>query len=208
MAIRLQKDAFFEKLLAATPDAIVIVDGDGTIVVVNDQALTLFGHDRSEMIGQPVEMLIPQRFRGRHPAHRAGYGLTPRPRPMGAPNMALFALRNDGSELHAEISLSPIQVDDGTWTIVAVRDTSANVEQQAALRRANEAAEAANRELEAFSYSVAHDLRSPLRSIDGFSQALLEDCADQLDEQGKDYLHRVRAAAQRMALLFVDVLGL
>jgi signal transduction histidine kinase len=77
-----------------------------------------------------------------------------------------------------------------------------------ALRRAKEAAEAANRELETFSYSVSHDLRAPLRAIDGFSQALLEDCAEKLDSRGKDYLKRVRAAAQRMARLIDDLLEL
>jgi PAS domain S-box-containing protein len=205
---RIRPDTFFEKLLAATPDAIVIVDVSGKITVVNDLALALFGYAREEMIGLAVEALIPERFRSKHPGHRAGYGAAPRPRPMGTPHMPLFGLRKDGSEFHAEISLSPVTMEDGTWAITAVRDISHQVEQQAALRRANEAAEAANRELEAFSYSVAHDLRAPLRSIDGFSQALLEDYGDRLDEDGHAHLHRVRAAAQRMAQLIDDLLGL
>lgn len=208
MVHRIRPDAFFGKLLAATPDAIVIVDSTGVITVVNDQALALFGFAREEMIGQPVEMLIPERFRAKHPGHRAGYAAGPRNRPMGAPHMALFGLRKDGTEFHAEISLSPVAMEDGTWAITAVRDISDKVEQQAALRRANEMAEAANRELEAFSYSVAHDLRAPLRSIDGFSQALIEDYEDKLDDEGRGHLARVRAAAQRMAQLIDDLLGL
>ena len=204
----MRTDTLFEKLLSATPDAIVIVDGDGRMTVVNDQASHLFGFTREEMIGQPVEMLIPERFRQIHPAHREAYGARSRPRPMGTPGMQLFGLRKDGTEFNAEISLSPVLVDGATWAITAVRDISHQIEQQAALRRANEAAEAANRELEAFSYSVAHDLRAPLRSIDGFSQALLEDYGDRLDDEGQAHLRRVRAAAQRMAQLIDDLLGL
>jgi light-regulated signal transduction histidine kinase (bacteriophytochrome) len=88
---------------------------------------------------------------------------------------------------------------------------TANLELRAAfnsLRSAKESADAANRELEAFSYSVSHDLRAPLRAIDGFSQALMEDCADALNDQGRDYLRRIRAATQRMAQLIDDLLKL
>ncbi|MBK8257428.1 MAG: hypothetical protein IPK82_32765 [Polyangiaceae bacterium] len=106
------------------------------------------------------------------------------------------------------MSLSPVTTDKGTWAITAVRDVTRQEEQQAALRRATEAAVAANRELEAFSYSVAHDLRTPLRGIDGFSQALLEDYGDKLDAEGQEHLRRVRAAAQRMAQLIDDLLSL
>lgn len=201
-------ESFFEKLLNATPDAIVIVDAEGRIRIANDQAIALFGYGREEMIGQVVEMLIPERFRGAHPGHRGGYSTGARARPMGRSGMSLFGLRKDGSEFPAAISLSPAQMREGSWAITAVRDVSQEVAQEAALRRANETAIAANRELEAFSYSVAHDLRSPLRSIDGFSQALLEDYTDKLDGDGKDYLNRVRAAAQRMARLIDDLLSL
>ncbi|MEZ4296883.1 MAG: PAS domain S-box protein [Polyangiaceae bacterium] len=201
-------DHFFERLLDATPDAIVIVDARGLIQLVNEQTLTLFGYAREELIGKAVETLIPERFRQGHPSFRSGYNHAPRVRPMGSANMPLYALRKDGTELHAEISLSPVKMPEGWWAIAAVRDITRQEQQQAALRRATEAAVAANHELEAFSYSVAHDLRSPLRSIDGFSQALLEDYADKLDEEGRQHLTRVRAAAQRMAQLIDDLLGL
>lgn len=208
MSDRIWPDKFFERLLDATPDAIVITDAAGVITVVNEQALALFGYARDELVGQKVEQLIPERFRDRHPEHRRGYGTTPRARPMGSAHMPLHGLRKDGSEFHAEISLSPVAVGDGHWAITAVRDITRQEQQQAALRRATEAAVAANHELEAFSYSVAHDLRAPLRSIDGFSQALLEDYGDKLDADGQDHLRRVRAAAQRMAQLIDDLLGL
>lgn len=204
----LSPKSFFENLLNATPDAIVIVDAAGRIRIVNEQAIALFGYTREEMIGEPVEILIPQRFRGAHPGHRSSYATGARARPMGRAGMSLAGLRKDGTEFPAAISLSPVKTHEGAWAITAVRDVSAEVAREAALRRANEMAMAANRELEAFSYSVAHDLRSPLRSIDGFSQALLEDYLDKLDDEGKDYLGRVRAAAQRMAQLIDDLLSL
>jgi PAS domain S-box-containing protein len=205
---RLRSDKFFERLLDATPDAIVITDAHGIITIVNEAAVRLFGHSRSEMVGQPVEILIPERFRSKHPEHRRGYGAAPKARPMGAAHMSLHGLRKDGAEFPAEISLSPVETEEGAWAITAVRDMTRQEEQKAALRRATEAAVAANHELETFSYSVAHDLRSPLRSIDGFSQALLEDYGDRLDDDGRDHLKRVRAAAQRMAQLIDDLLSL
>lgn len=205
---RIEPESFFEKLLNATPDAIVMCDMTGKIRIVNEQAIALFGYTREELIGEPVERLIPHRFRGAHPAHRAGYGTGAKTRPMGGTNMPLWGLRKDGTEFRAAISLSPVETDRGMWAITAVRDITAQEAQQAALRRANETAVAANRELEAFSYSVAHDLRAPLRSLDGFSQALLEDYGDKLDEGGRDDLRRVRAAAQRMAQLIDDLLSL
>jgi len=205
---RIGSETSFERLLNATPDAIVFTDGGGTITVVNDQALELFGYAREEMVGNKVEMLIPERYRERHPDHRRGYAGAPKARAMGSAHMPLYGLRKDGTEFPAAISLSPVDVGDGLWAISAVRDITRQEQQQAALRRATEAAVAANHELEAFSYSVAHDLRAPLRSIDGFSQALLEDYGDKLDADGQDYLKRVRAAAQRMAQLIDDLLGL
>jgi PAS domain S-box-containing protein len=205
---RIRPDTFFERLLNATPDAVVITDADGVVTVVNEQALELFGYAREELVGHKVEMLIPERYRERHPDHRRAYAAAPKARPMGSAHMPLHGLRKNGTEFHAEISLSPVEVDGGHWAITAVRDITRQEQQQAALRRATEAAVAANHELEAFSYSVAHDLRAPLRSIDGFSQALLEDYGDKLDEDGHDHLKRVRAAAQRMAQLIDDLLGL
>lgn len=208
MSHTLRPDAFFERLLQATPDAIVITDSEGTITVVNDQAVELFGYPREEMLGKRVEILIPERFRERHPDHRRGYSAHPHARPMGSAHMPLFGLRQNGSEFPAEISLSPVEVEGVHWAITAVRDITRQEQQKAALRRATEAAVAANHELEAFSYSVAHDLRAPLRSIDGFSQALIEDYADKLDDEGNAHLNRVRAAAQRMAQLIDDLLSL
>jgi PAS domain S-box-containing protein len=207
-------EAKFRGLLDSAPDGIVIVDGQGFIVLVNSQAQRMFGFTTEELLGQPVEILLPEAARGRHAAHREAYGANPTTRPMGM-GIELSGRRKDGSEFPVEISLSPLRTKDGLLITSDIRDISERKRVEAQVgalnenlaRRVTELA-AVNRELEAFSYSVSHDLRAPLRSIDGFSQALLEEYGDRLDTTGEDYLRRVRSAARRMGELIDDLLDL
>src|SRR3989442_1118833 len=127
-------DRRFLGLLEAAPDAMVCAERDGRIALVNAQAERLFGYGRDELVGQPVEILVPDGVRGVHPGHRAGYADDPKPRPMGA-GMALAGRRRDGSTFPAEISLSAIDTDEGILITAAVRDVTERVAAQAERER-------------------------------------------------------------------------
>lgn len=204
----------FRGLLESAPDAMVVVDQQGVIQLVNTQTERMFGYDRVELVGQAIELLVPKRFRKKHAKHRFGYYNEHPVRPMGI-GLDLFGLRKNNTEFPVEISLSPLETEDGLLVSAAIRDVTQRRRMEEDVQKLNEdlkqraaQLEAANKELEAFSYSVSHDLRAPLRSIDGFSHVVLEDYGEQLPADARGYLERVRAAAQRMAVLIDDLLNL
>jgi len=197
----------FHRFLESAPDAMLITNEHGKILIANTNTERLFGYSHHELVGQSVEQLMPERYRRNHLGHRASYFAEPRVRAMGSA-LDLFGLRRDGTEFPIEISLSPLPTKEAMLISSAIRDVTERQRTKQALGHAKELAEAASRELEAFSYSVAHDLRAPLRSIAGFSQAVLDDYGAQLDEEGQSHLNRIRAAANRLAGLIDDLLAL
>ncbi|MCI0665074.1 MAG: PAS domain S-box protein [Acidobacteria bacterium] len=210
-------EKMFQGLLESAPDPIVIVNHHGEIVLVNTQTEKVFGYWREELLGKPVEILIPERSHSKHIGYRVNYSTDPHTRPMGI-GLDLSARRRDGSEFPVEISLSPMETEAGRLVTAIIRDTSEwkraaveirklNRELEQRVRERTAQLEAVNRELEAFSYSVSHDLRAPLRHLSGFANLLKQRTADCLDDKSLRYVQNINEAAELMGKLVDDLLA-
>jgi PAS domain S-box-containing protein len=190
----------FRGLLESAPDAMVIVGRDGRIALVNSQLERLFGYPREQLLGQSVDMLVPQRYRTHHVRHRAGFFSQPRPRAMGA-GLELHGQRRDGSEFPLEISLSPLETEEGLFVSAAIRDATER-------RRFEQTLQDASRLKSEFLATMSHELRTPLNGIIGFSEFLIDEKAGALNARQKEFLTDVLASGRHLLRLINDVLDL
>jgi protein-histidine pros-kinase len=198
---------YARSLLELAPDAMVIVNAEGEIQLANAETERLFGYRREELIRRRVEMLIPDRYKERHPNHRKGFFGAPRTRAMGE-GLELWGRRLDGSEFPVEISLSPLPSDDGFLAMAAIRDVTERKRFERDLSEANVQLENANRAKDRFLASMSHELRTPLNAILGFTGTLLMELPGTLNDEQTTQLRTVQRSGRHLLSLINDLLDL
>jgi PAS domain S-box-containing protein len=200
-----QMESRYRGLLEAAPDAMVVVNPGGEIVLLNLQAEKQFGYRRDELLGQKVKNIIPEGFAERLIADDLRSAEDALAQQIGT-GLELTGQRKDGGEFPIEIMLSPLESAEGILVTAAIRDITERKRHEMALQEKNDELQVAVNELDAFSYSVSHDLRAPLRAIDGFSQILLKQYGALLSGEPRKYLQRVRDNTVQMGHLVDDLL--
>jgi PAS domain S-box-containing protein len=196
----------FRAVTETANDAIVSGDVHGNIVYLNRAAEQLLGYTAQEALGRPLTLLMPQRFHAAHQAELKRFLATGQARMIGRTNR-LVGRNKRGEEFPMEVSVSQWTTAKGVFFTAILRDVTAREEAAEALKRSNKELQAANKELEGFSYSVSHDLRAPLRAVSGFSKLLLEDHSEQFDAETRRKISVIHSESQRMGVLIDELLA-
>jgi PAS domain S-box-containing protein len=199
ISARRRLEKMSERIVEAVPCGMIMIDGHGRVVLVNQLTESMFGYSRAELIGCPLEMLLPERFRSAHGALREAFATMPSTRQMGA-GRDLTGRRKDGSEFPVEIGLNPVPGDDGGLVLAAITDITRRKSMQLELRQANS-------NLEEFTYAASHDLKSPLRGISDLVEWIVEDLGGAEPQEVSRNLGRVRDRVQRLERVIDDLLA-
>ncbi len=192
--------ARFRALLEAAPDAMVIVDGEGHILLVNARTEQLFGYPREELIGKPVEVLVPPRLRSGHPQQGFDYFGSPKEGALDS-TPELYGLRRDGTEFPIDIGLSPMVADEGTLVFSAIRDITER-------KRMEQRTREANRLKSEFLANMSHELRTPLNAIIGFAELMHRGKVGPVSSEHREYLGDILTSSKHLLQLVNDVLDL
>lgn len=195
----------FRRVVESAPYGMVVADAEGRIVLVNPQAVEMFGHSSEEFLQLRIEDLVPPRFRRGHDGLREGFHRDPESRPMGA-GRDLFGYRRDGVEFPVEIALTPLNMESGPLVLSSIIDITRRKRDEEELVRYAKKLERSNAELENFASIASHDLQEPLRKIRMMGERLAALCEADLGEQGRDYLGRMIRAGDNMHRLIRDLL--
>ena len=200
-------EEMFRGLLESAPDAMVIVDKAGAIVLVNSQTEKLFGYERRELLGCSIETLVPGRLGDKHAVHGSCDITKPPLQPTGA-GLDLYGVRKDGTEFPVEVSLSPLTTDEGTLVSRSIRDITERKNFERVLREKNQAFVDASLVKNRFLASMSHALRTPLNAVIGFTGTLLMRLPGPLTADQEKQLRTVQASARHLLSLINDLLDL
>jgi PAS domain S-box-containing protein len=215
----LENEQRLASVIGSAMDAVITVDGEQRITLFNGAAEAMFGYRSGEVVGQPLERLIPPRFRANHAEHIEGFGRTQVTRRKMGSLGRIYGLRRDGTEFPIEAAISQAEAAGHKLYTVILRDITERIRAEEEILRLNAELErrveertaelrAANQELESFGYTVAHDLRAPLRAMEGFSHALMEDYGERVDGEARVYLNQIIRGSEHLAELIDGLLQL